>query len=151
MFSIIIWSIWKERNARIFQNVISSPQEVQDLILTRVCWWIKGWGDPFPFSTAEVIRNPICLAWAGNCIIGAGLPKLKPALEWNPPNQLSLKWNVDASVNISKSLSAIGGVLRDCRGVFKCVFSTPIPHIEINSAEILAIYRAVQISMSFDS
>lgn len=63
IFPIIIWSIWKERNSRIFQNSCCTPTEVHDLILTRLCWWIKGWGDPFSFSIADVIRNPRCLAW----------------------------------------------------------------------------------------
>ena len=65
MFPIIIWSIWKERNSRIFRNISCSSAQIQDLIISRLCWWIKGWGSPFPYSCDEVIRNPHCLAWGG--------------------------------------------------------------------------------------
>lgn len=57
-----------------------------------------------------------------------------------------LIWNVDASVNPSHSMSAIGGVLRNESGIFMCAFSSPVPPIEINSAGIIAIFRAIQIS-----
>lgn len=147
-FFIIIWSIWKERNSRIFNNKIGTTQQVQDLILIRLSWWIKGWGDPFPHSCEEILNNPSCLKWEnGNGILGNVVrPQQQPL--WSPPQTNHLKWNVDASVNNALSLSAIGGVLRDARGYFKCVFSCPVPPIEINSAEILAIHRAIQISIN---
>lgn len=42
-------------------------------------------------------------------------------------------------------------MLRNCSGEFKCVFSCPIPHIEINSAEIWAIHIALSITIRNDS
>lgn len=149
MFSIIIWSIWKERNSRIFHNISCSLTQVQDLILTRLSWWIKGWGTPFPYSCDEIIRNPHSLSWAeprASTIITAA-PCEK---NWAPPPSNSYKWNVDASVSSTQAMSAIGGVLRNNHGHFLCLFSSPIPPIEINSAEVLAIFRATQISMSYD-
>lgn len=44
--------------------------------------------------------------------------------------------------------SAIGGVLRDHNGNFICLFSSPIPTMNINSAEILAIHRAIKTHLS---
>lgn len=148
IFSIIIWSIWKERNARIFKKLRCDLKEVQDLILTRLCWWIDGWGDPFPYSISDVIRNPSCLEWNHGGKASDRAPISDPSVGWSPPNPMSLKWNVDASVNILMDTAAIGGVLRDHKGIFKCVFSSPTPPIEINSAEVLAIFRAMQISLS---
>lgn len=49
-FSIIAWSIWKECHARIFSNFVSSLSQIQELILLRMSWWIKGWDDLFPTS-----------------------------------------------------------------------------------------------------
>lgn len=151
MFSIIVWSLWKERNSRIFCGKASSSSQLQDLILTRLNWWIKGWNSPFPYSANEIIRNPRCLQWCAEIT-----PSRKPSTvissrDWSPPEVGYLKWNVDASLISSLSRSAIGGVLRDSNGVFKCVFSSPIPFIEINSAEILAIFRASQIAMTMES
>ena len=36
IFPIILWSLWKERNARIFQNSPSSLSQIKDLILLRL-------------------------------------------------------------------------------------------------------------------
>ena len=125
----------------------SSSSQIHDLILTRLSWWIKGWGDPFPYSTEEIIRYPLCLAWDGSSRQSTNAPCLPNQALWSPPTGSTLKWNVDASVKASHSMSAIGGALRNSHGAFICVFSSPVPPIEINSAEILAIYRAIQISM----
>lgn len=139
MFSIIIWSLWKERNSQIFNNKACSIYQLQDLILTRLSWWIKGWGASFPYSVDEIIRHPYCLDW-NELSSSVGTEALvKPSFLWSPPTSYSLKWNVDASVNASQSMSAIGGVLRNSQGWFMCMFSSPIPPIEINSAEVLAI------------
>lgn len=147
-FYIIVWSLWKERNARIFNGVALSLSQLQELVLARLCWWIKGWGDPFPYSCDEVIRNPQCLAWASpQEASGVGSHFVTPR-QWSPPHIGFLKWNVDASVKSSPHMSAIGGVLRDYSGRFMCMFSSPIPPLEINCAEILAIFRPIQISMA---
>lgn len=48
-------------------------------------------------------------------------------------------------------MSAIRGILRGNNSLFKCMFSCPTPPIEINSAEVLAIYRPIQISIRNDN
>ena len=53
------------------------------------------------------------------------------------------------SVYIADSCSAIG-VLRNDLDNFICLFSSPIPYIEINCAEVLAIRRAIAITLSSD-
>lgn len=131
MFYIIPWSIKKEKNNRILNNIESSRAQICDLILTRLGWWIYGWGDPIPFSMNDIIRNPTCLKWCEN---GAPM-SFKPArsLLWTPPSSNGLKWNVDASYNPTANKSAIGGVLRNSKGEFMCIFSTPILPMEINN------------------
>lgn len=149
IFYIISWSIWKERNERIFNNSASSRDQICDLILTRLGWWIKAWGDPFPYSVSEIIRNPSYLDWYDLSI--PITKKSAPDIPWSPPSPGGLKWNVDASFNPRLNRAAIGGVLRNHRGEFICMFSTPIPSMEINDAEVNAIFRVVQISLLNDS
>lgn len=150
IFPITMWSIWKERNSKIFRNTSCSHNQVQDLILTRLSWWIKGWGSSFPYSCNEIIRNPRSLSWCEARPFAVMLQP-NPDAHWSPPPLDFIKWNVDASMNPTFPMSAIGGVLRNDRGQLMCVFSSPIPLIEINSAEIMAIYRAVQITMAYEN
>lgn len=149
MFYIIIWSVWKERNSRVFNNIQCSQQQVRDLILTRLVWWMKGWGEIIPYSLDDILRNPQCLKWLERKKINLQGKPLGPDLSWAPPPPNSFKWNVDASFNPSINASAIGGVLRNSKGEFICIFSSPIPPMEINNAEVNAIFRAIQISESF--
>lgn len=94
------------------------------------------------------MRNPKCLQWSSSSKINPTDLCGKSAVLWCPPSSHTFKWNVDASVHPFNSRSAIGGVLRNHLGNFMCLFSSPIPFMEINSAEILAIYRAVKITTS---
>lgn len=146
-----MWSIWKEQNMRIFEQKFSSIDEIHNLILLRIRWWIKGWGDPFPYSSTDILRNPSCLQWQDNismtCLSRA---KVSSPRSWSPPPTNVLKWNVDASGKEDKRKAAIGGVLRNSNGNFLCLFSSPIPIMDINNAEILAIHRAIKLPKSCD-
>ncbi|XP_056688782.1 uncharacterized protein [Spinacia oleracea] len=110
----------------------------------------KGWGDEFPYSLTDIIREPKCLNWEPQ---RSGLHTqliAAPKQLWLPPPPYSFKWNVDASLKPNESKSAIGGVLRNHHGEFKCLFSSPIPFMETNHAETFAIYRAVKISLGLE-
>ena len=145
VFYIITWSLWKERNGRIFNNISLPMEKVCDMILIRLGWWIKGWGDPFPYSCDDIVRNPACLR-IGLARSSSQQPKDRLS-SWSPPPPSYYKWNVDASMNNVIPNSAIGGVLRNENGAFLCIFSAPTPPMEINNAEVFAIHRAIQITL----
>lgn len=68
-FFVIAWSLWKARNGIVFNSKQTSFEQICDLIMLRIGWWLKGWGDPFPYSTDDIIRNPSCLIdYAGNSL-----------------------------------------------------------------------------------
>lgn len=129
-----------------FEGIASSIESLKDLIILRLSWWIKGWGDPFLYCSNEIFRNPSCLKWGLLAKLSPGAASCSVSDQWCPPPSGSLKWNVDASSKPSYSSTAIGGVLRDHTGKFLCVFSRPVPFMDINQAEVLAIHRALQIS-----
>lgn len=147
-FFIIVWSIWKERNSRIFEKSENSPRFIKEMIMLRLGWWIKGWNEKFPYSPSDIQRNPTCLLWDGLASSSVNSKSMAAQIEWIPPPMGSLKWNVDASVSDALTSSAIGGVFRNHEGKFLCLFSAPIPFMEINCAEILAIHHAVKISIA---
>lgn len=124
---------------------------MQELVILRICWWIKGWGSNFPYSPSEVLMNPRCLKSLTPQCKDPLLKKQTKAESWSPASNEYLKWNVDASLNPMIHKSAVGGVLRDHKGKFIWVFSSPIPWVEINHAKILAIHRAIQLFLAHDS
>lgn len=149
MFFILTWSIWKERNARIFSNKQSSIIEIRDLAILILGWWIKGWNDPFSYNASDIVRNPTCLKWLA---LAAKAPpstshSIAPPILWQAPPLDWIKWNVDASFDEKLDHDVVGGVLRNDKGLFMALFSSPIPKMEINSAEIFAILRAIKISL----
>nr|CCA66178.1 hypothetical protein [Beta vulgaris subsp. vulgaris] len=146
VFFIIVWTLWKERNQRIFSNNPSTVKVLKDMVLMRLGWWISGWKDEFPYNPTDIMRNPSCLQWSGIKDDSKADLVIKSSVSWCPPPSQIIKWNVDASVHTCSARSAIGGVLRNHSGNFMCLFSSPIPFMEINCAEILAIHRAVKIS-----
>ena len=141
---------WWFRNNRCFENISCSSAQLQELILLRIGWWCKNWGLPFPYSPNEVARNPLCLDWNPTPSIYSSISHTPNQGDWIPPPQDGLKWNIDASMKVSESKSAVGGVLRNHLGKFICLFSCPVPFLDINHGEVFAIHRALKISSSMD-
>lgn len=149
-FFIIVWSIWKERNARIFNNTSLTVAQVQDLILARISWWIQGWGDPFAYSCADIIRNPSCLDWNGS------KASLRPPKTVPKPSHMAapsrVPFKMERGCFISSSSSHVShrwSVERSQWHLHLYVLKPYSPNRD-NSAEVLAIFRALQVSLSSD-
>ena len=146
IFPIILWTIWKERNERVFMNKVSSSIEIRNLILLRLGWWIKGWKEPFPYSPEEVARSPSCLRWSEESIKKKySLTNLKPQIVQSN-GQPKLSWLVGVSINPYNSGLVMGGIPDLIKDRLSGAFSCPIPPMDSNSASILAIHRAIQIT-----
>lgn len=102
-------------------------------------------GEFFPYIPNEVLQNPLCLRTSPLSPAAPSIKKLQPVLLWSPPSQSCVEWNVNASLNTSLQKSATGRVLRDHDGKLICIFSSPIPCVEINHAEVLAVHRAIKL------
>lgn len=85
-FFIIVWTIWKERNSRIFEERSCSAKQLQDMVLLRLGWWIKGWSDDFPYSPCDIQRNPKCLVWNGYQPVSKLLQPIPDPCSWSPPD-----------------------------------------------------------------
>lgn len=106
-------------------------------------------GDPLPYPIEDIIRNPKCLMWCEASNLGFS-NQIKNVC-WSPPQDGSLKWNVNASFNPLLNRSTIGGGLRNFKGEFINLFSMRTPPMEINNVEINAIFRAPQITANSPS
>lgn len=150
IFPTILWSIWKERNERIFNNVASPHSDICHLILLRLCWWLKAWKEPFPYSVDEVIRNPSCLRWSEVCTLPRRtLAKAQSAsIKRKMPISKCLKWCVGSSSNILSQGLIMGGILINETAQIICAFSCPSPLTGSDEVSVLAVHRAIQISLS---
>lgn len=133
---VIVWTLWKERNQRVFNKVSSSKEDLCRLILLRISWWIKGWYPEFPYSPDEVVGHPEVLKF--DVLRTENKSKIGVEASWEAPGIGWLKWNVDASLNSEGVKAGVGGVLRDWKGSFCCVFSCPVDQMDINDAEVWA-------------
>lgn len=130
IFLVIVWSLWKERNNRIFNGKVMASNDLQNLILTRLCC-----------SVDEVIRNPKCLHWK----MEARNHSLRHPLRLASLHP-GLKWIVGASSLLQNGV--LGGYLIRGDNEILCLFSTPCPPMPFNSAVVSAIHRAIQISLN---
>ena len=146
VFQVILWSIWKERNNRTFNNMSNSVQETQNMILMRLCWWVKNWKESFPYSPTEVMRNPRCLRWQPPSIIRVRKSAQQIQLKHN-----QLVWKVGVVKTTISVGMRIGGYLHNTEGMVCCAFSSSIPKMEESSAEVIAVHRALQISLNNNS
>lgn len=46
-FFDMVWILWKERNARIFDKKIYSLEELCELVFLLLGWWVRGWCEKF--------------------------------------------------------------------------------------------------------
>lgn len=98
-FLVIVWSILKERNNRIFSGEVGSMQSIQEMTILRLVWWTKSWLPTFPYSADEVARNLAFLFNFRNRSHKCDSRNLmnEEVLSWSPPPEGCLKWNTDAS------------------------------------------------------
>lgn len=126
---MFIWSFWKNRNDKLWNNVEKSPQV---LISITMSWY------------EEFLQASHSATVVGNKATGV-------AKYWSPPPLDVLKLNVDGSFLSSSNFGGVGGVLRGHKGEFIAGFShrklavfSPL-HIEL-----LAIKEGIQLLQTMD-
>lgn len=113
--SIVIWTIWLERNSRIFRHKSTSLEQVLDKILSSIFELVFS----HIYKNMEHLRsfshwdNWVTWKWSSLCVIPshgaltAGLSSLVKCrmAKWMPPPQFSFKLNFDGAFkdNLRKS------------------------------------------------
>jgi ribonuclease HI len=138
-FTAILWSLWKRRNLKLWQDVSETVAQVID----RAFHLVEDW------CTANSTRDPPQGTSTTDPITTA-----PNALTWQHPQQGRLKCNIDASFSESLNRTGIGVCIRDAAGTFVLAKTLHFsPKCSVPLGEAMGLYYAVQWlrDMSFDS
>ena len=138
-FFAIIWSIWLLRNDLVFNGKVFDFQQTIDIVKFRIASWFKAKWPNCPNTLLDVVRFPNTIQ------VSVAAKNVKKVSLWSTPPLGVLKFNVDGSARGKPGPAGIGGVLRDCSGVVKAVFSKAIGVTDSNVAELLAVREALRI------
>ncbi|XP_010250619.1 PREDICTED: uncharacterized protein LOC104592815 isoform X3 [Nelumbo nucifera] len=127
-----LWTVWEEKNARIFQKQERSLAEIKECILTTTISWLKSSHLLADYSFDDLRRN-----WAAMAAIVS--TKIKSQAEWIPPPPDGVvKLNFDGSSQGNPRPLGIGGILRDKDSNMLSLFSGPVCEGDSVRAELLA-------------
>ncbi|KAK2662605.1 hypothetical protein Ddye_001179 [Dipteronia dyeriana] len=137
LFCAIAWSIWESGNNSVFENIELDVVKVSEVVKFRVVWWFKNFGK----GSTEAIQS-LLINFKDFCIDHVKTKKNR-ILDWKPPTDGKLKFNVDRSILGKSGPAGVGGVLRDSNWKILCLFSYHLGTMASNEAEIMAIKIAV--------
>jgi hypothetical protein len=111
-FTATLWSLWKHRNLKLWQDVNESEAQVID----RAFHLIEDWNTANATIRSQTpSRAPSC----GELPAPSGMASSSsPPSVWQRPLQGRLKCNVDASFSNSLNRTGIGMCIRDAEGTF---------------------------------
>ena len=142
LFFAVIWTIWEVRNEVVFRRKDADFSVALDSIKFRTALWFKshGCGSNIDLTLLMLDLNDRCVDIAPT--------KKKSIVQWCPPMDNDLFFNVDGSARGNPGDAGIGGVLRDSTGKVLCLFSFFVGISDSNTAEVLAVHRACQLISS---
>ena len=142
MFATLLWSIWKSRNLRVWQNTTETTQAIAERarFLLYNCQSANKEKQRGTVAGASVVQ-PISIQAAGT----AGNAVLPVQNRWQKPLQGRLKCDVDAAFSETLNCVGFGLCIRDEFGEFikaKTLWSNPICSSDIGEA--LGLSHAIQ-------
>ncbi|CAN1331699.1 Putative ribonuclease H protein At1g65750 [Linum perenne] len=124
-FGVICWSLWKQRNARIFANSNDSAGTVA----SRACAWAKTVAEAMDRDARAVGVSPI---------------RRQVDIAWNPGRSGWWTVNTDGAVNVNTGRASAGGLIRDEFGHCVAAFTMNIGRCSITRAELRGAIRGLQ-------
>lgn len=145
----IVWTIWKERNRRIFSEEIRSLELAQDSITMNIKQLIqvkcKAEADEKPTIQELQILKVFQLEVSSNQPTGgiSSLPSSQIS-KWQCPPEGSLKLNFDGASRGNPGTAGIGGALRNQAGEIIHIFCRALGESTNNEAEFAALEQGLK-------
>ena len=131
-FMAVIWSIWKERNGRCFEESSYNGNQLGKKVKHRVAMWASCLPYFKGISADSIIHNWKEVAFS--CLL-----KHHISHRWIPPPVGVLKLNFDGSALGNLGLVGVGGVIRNDGGKILLSYYRPAGICSSNKAEILSL------------
>jgi ribonuclease HI len=115
-FSVLLWSIWKRRNNKVWNNI----SETNTTVCERARHFITSWKQAQQIRSSANISQPI-----------------QQHIHWEKPSRGRYKCNIDASFSHTRNKVGIGMCIRDDHGRYvaaKTEWLSPILDVEIGEA-----------------
>ncbi|KAJ9174396.1 hypothetical protein P3X46_013043 [Hevea brasiliensis] len=142
LFFSTLWPIWLYRNKVIFEGASHDIETLFSIIFHRAYLWLGAFKYDFPFMGQDIL------------LAAEGIKSWKPhspphpLLSWLPTFYNYVKWNVDALALRKPVPAGLGGVLRNSLGHYFCIILGPCGIRDSNEAKVLAILKALQLSVA---
>ncbi|GAU17471.1 hypothetical protein TSUD_340140 [Trifolium subterraneum] len=124
IFSVLLWSIWKRRNAKVWDNITESNTNVYERAQHLLTSWKQAQQTRSYANTPQPIQQ---------------------RTNWEKPSQGRYKCNIDASFSSTHNKVGIGMCIRDDQGRYvaaKTEWLEPILDVEIGEA--MGLFSAVK-------
>eukprot|EP00253_Pinus_taeda_P017898 PITA_17898 len=150
----ITWTIWKERNRRVFTEENRSIECAKESILINIKQLVqaKCKVDPNDKPTRKDLRIlKIFQLEAFSSFPSGGNRALtsSPLHSWQLPPEACLKLNFDGASRGNPGIAGIGGVIRNHRGDIIHIFCRSLGECTNNEAEFTAMEQGLKILRSF--
>lgn len=180
-FAALLWSMWKHRNLKLWQDVSETVAQVVDRAVHLVEDWsmanipaaiahssnnISEGADISRLAEANGSRLTLAAAHNNNIISDMISRRVQPrvaavradhgssSLSWQRPHQGRFKCNIDAAFSNDMNITGLGMCIRDEEGVFVLAKAIPLPVVHsVHVGEAMDLYYALEwlSDMRFDN
>jgi ribonuclease HI len=147
---MIIWSIWKERNRRIFRNQSWPEGKIKETITSMIHETVMSRncqvGRAQPTDQDSRVLEVFHLNGGCNPNQNRQPPQLQVGeRNWKPPPSGSLKLNFDGAAKGNPGRTGLGGVIRDSKGNIIRLYAGSLGNSTNNAAEFRALETGLEI------